>query len=83
MLHAYRLVYPFSKHAPAQLWEYEQPYIADLILNARTFDRGVVQWYFEDWHALGSGSIVPDVPLVPERCSRVRLAIMEYSTRFA
>jgi hypothetical protein len=43
MLHAYRLVYPISQHAPPQLWEYEQPYIANLILNARTFDRRVVQ----------------------------------------
>jgi hypothetical protein len=48
MLHVYRLVYPFSQHAPPQLWEYEQPYIANLILNARTFDQHVVQWYFED-----------------------------------
>jgi hypothetical protein len=52
MLHAYRLVYPCSPHAPPQLWEYEQPYIHNLILNARTFDRRVVQWYFKDWEAL-------------------------------
>jgi hypothetical protein len=42
MLHAYRLVYPLSQHAPPQLWEYEQPYIDNLLLNARTFDRWVV-----------------------------------------
>ena len=52
MLHAYRLVYPMSQHAPPQLWEYEQPYIGNLLLNARTFDRSVVQWYFKDWPAL-------------------------------
>jgi len=52
MLHAYRLVYPISEHAPPQLWEYEQPYIDNLLRNARTFDRWVVQWYFENWEAL-------------------------------
>jgi hypothetical protein len=51
VIHAYRLVYPLSQHAPPQLWEYEQAYIDHLILNARTFDRFVVQWYFEDWAA--------------------------------
>jgi hypothetical protein len=50
-MHAYRLVYPLSQHAPPQLWEFEQPYIDHLILNARTFDRFVVQWYFADWTA--------------------------------
>jgi hypothetical protein len=52
MLHAYRLVYPLSQQAPPQLWEYEQPYIDNLLLNARTFARWVVQWYFENWEAL-------------------------------
>ena len=52
MLHAYRLVSPFSQHAPAQLWEYAQPSIHHLILNARTFDRWVVGWPFPDWHAM-------------------------------
>ena len=52
MLRAYRLVYPLSHHAPPQLWEYEQPYIDHLILNARTFERRVVQWWFADWVAL-------------------------------
>ncbi len=28
-----------------------QPYIGNLILNARTFDRRVVQEWFEDWVA--------------------------------
>ena len=54
MIHAYRLVYPISEHAPPQIWEYEQPYIDNLLRNARTFDRFVVQWYFKDWEALDS-----------------------------
>ncbi len=33
MIHAYRLGYPLSQHAPPQLWEYEQPYIDNLILK--------------------------------------------------
>jgi hypothetical protein len=49
MIHAYRLVYPLSEHDLPQLWEWEQPYIHNLILNARTFGRFVVQWYFADW----------------------------------
>src|SRR5262245_11398217 len=52
MIHAYRLVYPISEHAPPQVWEYEQPYIDNLLHNARTFDRFVTQWYFADWAAL-------------------------------
>src|SRR5262245_18305935 len=51
MLHAYRLVYRLSEHAPPQLWEYEQPYIDNLVQNARTFARFVTPWYFEDWAA--------------------------------
>jgi hypothetical protein len=49
MIHAYRLVYPISEHAPPQLWEWEQPFIDHLIRNARTFNRLVAQWYFKDW----------------------------------
>ena len=52
MLRAYRLVYPHCHHAPPQLWEYEQPFIDNLILNARTFERRIVQWWFADWSAL-------------------------------
>ncbi len=52
MLRVYRLTYPFSEYGPPQLWEWEQPYIDDLVLNARTFNRRVVQRYFEDWDAL-------------------------------
>jgi hypothetical protein len=43
---------PISQHAPPQLWESEQPYIDHVLRNARTFERWVVQWYFEDWAAL-------------------------------
>ena len=52
MIHAYHLVYPLSQHGSPPLWEYEQPYIDHLLLNARTFDRFVAQWSFEDWTAL-------------------------------
>lgn len=52
MLHAYRLVYPDSPHAPEMLWEWQEPYIQMLIHNARTFHRSVVQRYFLNWHAL-------------------------------
>ena len=54
MLHAYRLASPLSPYTIPQLWEYAQPYIDHLIRNARTFDRRVVQGYFEDWHALAA-----------------------------
>ena len=47
-LRAYCFVYPLSQHAPSQFWEYEQPYIDNIILNAHTFARRVVQWYFGD-----------------------------------
>src|SRR5919198_280170 len=52
MLHVYPLVYTISQHTHPQLWEFEQPFIDHLLWNARTFDRFVAQWYFEDWEAL-------------------------------
>ncbi len=52
MLRAYRLVYDFSEYGPPQLWEWEQPHIDDLVLHAETFNRRVVQRYFDDWGAL-------------------------------
>jgi len=52
MLRAYRLTYPFSEYGPPQLWEWQQPYIDHLVLNARTFNRRVVGWWFEDWDTL-------------------------------
>jgi len=57
MIHAYRLVYPLGQHAPPQLWEYEQPYMNNLILNPRTFGRCVVQWYCKDWTALNRDNV--------------------------
>jgi hypothetical protein len=52
MIPAYRLEYPESPHAVPQLWEYEQPYIHHLCLNARTFGREVTHRYFRNWYAL-------------------------------
>ena len=52
MLRAYRLFYPESLHAPPELWEWEQPYIGNLILNARTFKKQVVHRYFRNADAL-------------------------------
>jgi hypothetical protein len=52
MIHAYRLVYPFNQPAPPPLWEFEEPYIHHLMLNARNFNRRLTQWDFEDVHAL-------------------------------
>lgn len=51
MIPAYRLVYD-NPHALPQLWEYEQPYIQQIILNAWTFGRRVAHRYFRTWHAL-------------------------------
>jgi len=51
-IHAYRLVYPGSPHAPEMFWEWEEPYIQMLIENARVFHREVVQCYFFAWEDL-------------------------------
>jgi len=37
MLRAYRMVYLESPEAPPKLWEWQQPDIHDLIVNARSF----------------------------------------------
>jgi hypothetical protein len=53
MLRAYRLVYLASPQAPPKLWEWQQPCIHDLIVNARSFHTArVEQRYFPDWQAL-------------------------------
>jgi hypothetical protein len=53
MLHAYRLRYLQGPHAPPTLWEWEQPSIHHLIINAERFHTVVVaQRYFRDWEAL-------------------------------
>jgi hypothetical protein len=38
-IHAYRLEYPDSPHAPEMLWEWQKEYIARLLWNATTFGR--------------------------------------------
>ena len=49
MLRAYRLIYLKSPHAPPKLWEWEQPRIHHLIVNARSFKTTrVEQRYFQD-----------------------------------
>ena len=50
-IHAYRLVYPDSPHAPDMLWEWDKPHIGRLLWNAMTFGRTVVQCSFVDWDA--------------------------------
>jgi hypothetical protein len=44
MLRAYRLVYLESPQAPPKLWEWQQPYIHHLILNARSFRENARLW---------------------------------------
>jgi hypothetical protein len=49
MLRAYRLIYLDSPHAPPKLWEWEQPWIHHLIVNARSFNTTQVeQRYFQN-----------------------------------
>ena len=53
MIRAYRLLYLHSPHAPPTLWEWEQPWIHHLIMNADSFHTAVVeQRSFQDWEAL-------------------------------
>ena len=55
MIHAYRLIYRKSPHAPPTLWEWEQPWIHNLIVNARSFNTTRVQQrYFLDGDALAA-----------------------------
>jgi hypothetical protein len=49
MLRAYRLIYLHSLSAPPKLWEWQQPWIHHLIVNARSFKTTrVEQRYFQD-----------------------------------
>jgi hypothetical protein len=49
MLRAYRLIYLKSPHAPHTLWEWQQPWIHHLTVNARSFKTTrVEQRYFQD-----------------------------------
>ena len=53
MFHAYRLIYLDSPQAPPELWEWAQPWIHHLIVNARSFGTTrVEQRYFRHWDAL-------------------------------
>jgi len=53
MLRAYRLAYLKSPHAPPKPWEWQQPYIHHLIVNARSFGTTrVEQRYFWNWDDL-------------------------------
>jgi len=52
VLHAYRLTYLDSPHAPEMLWEWDEPSIHLLIQNARTFHREVEQRDFPTREAL-------------------------------
>ena len=52
MLHAYRLVYPGSPHAPEMLWEWDKAHLAHLLWNATTFARELAHRYFPTWDAL-------------------------------
>ncbi len=53
MIRAYRLIYLDSPNAPPELWEWEQPWIHHLIVNARSFrTTQVEQRYFRNWDAL-------------------------------
>ena len=57
MLRAYRLIYLHSPSAPPTLWEWKQPWIHHLIVNARSFKTTrVEQRYFQDWDALAVGN---------------------------
>jgi hypothetical protein len=55
MLHAYRLLSLPSPHAPPTLWEWAQPWMHHLMMNAGSFHTAMVeQRYFQDWEALHS-----------------------------
>jgi hypothetical protein len=51
-IHAYRLAYPDSSHAPERLWEWEKEHCARLLWNATTFGRELMHRYFLTWEAL-------------------------------
>ena len=46
MLHAYRLIYPDSPHAPERLWEWEKEHVGRLLWNATVFGRELAHRYF-------------------------------------
>ncbi len=52
MLHAYRLAYPDSPHAPERLWEWEKVHVGRLLWNATACGRELTHRYFPTWEAL-------------------------------
>ena len=52
MLHAYRLLYPDSPHAPERLWEWEKEHLARLLWHATVLGRELTHRYFLTWEAL-------------------------------
>jgi len=55
-IHAYRLEYPDSPHAPEKLWEWEKEHLARLLWNAATFGRELAHRYFPTWNALAEAT---------------------------
>jgi len=53
-IHAYRLEYPDSPHAPERLWEWEKPHRARLLWNLATFQCELAHRYFPTWNALAA-----------------------------
>ena len=51
-IHAYRLEYPDSPHAPEMLWEWEKVHVGRLLWNATAFGRELTHRYFLTWDAL-------------------------------
>ncbi len=54
ILRVYRLIYTNNPYAPAQLWEWEQPYIDSLSRSGRTFGHHMKQRFFLNRDALNS-----------------------------
>jgi len=51
-IHAYRLEYPDSPHAPEMLWEWEKVHVGRLLWNATAFGRELTHRYFLTWEAV-------------------------------
>jgi hypothetical protein len=51
-IHASRLEYPDSSHAPERLWEWEKEHRARLLWHATTCGHELMHRYFLTWEAL-------------------------------
>jgi hypothetical protein len=51
MLRASRLVSPDHPQALPQLWDWQQPSLHNILLNAQTLGRRGAPRYFRDWSA--------------------------------